>query len=120
MAARKKKDLGPHLDGNQPEQDKATRVQYTMAEVPFNSAIRAVMSAERGRVMAVRQATFDNLKRLGIPRNPKAAPAKLPLGSDQVDFGSLITWMARIPTKAYKQACRQLQVLDAAAVARTP
>lgn len=118
MAQRKRKDLGPHLDGNPSAADRRTR-PLELPPGQFDNVVRAIKNGSRDAVLQIRQATFDNLARLGVKRNKEAAVAGTPAGSDNVDVQSVIAWMRKIPSKDYKRAVRQLVALDATAVART-
>jgi len=83
----------------------------------FNTVIRMLKRAESDRVKQVRMASFRNLKRLGVKRDVSKAVVKLPKGSDQVDVGSVVTWMDKIKPEN-KSAIRQLVAMDATSVRR--
>ena len=83
----------------------------------FDTVIRMLKRAESDRVKQVRMASFRNLKRLGVKRDVSKAVVKLPTGSDQVDVGSVVTWMDKIKPEN-KSAIRQLVAMDATSVRR--
>lgn len=83
----------------------------------FDTVIRMLKRAESDRVKQVRMASFRNLKRLGVKRDVSKAVVKLPKGSDQVDVGSVVTWMDKIKPEN-KSAIRQLVAMDATSVRR--
>lgn len=84
----------------------------------FNSVIRAILTGPQSRAASFRGASFRNLKRLGIARNLSKAHVKVPEGSDQIDVGSIVTWMDNIQPE-HKRSIWQLIEIDATAVSRT-
>lgn len=92
-----------------------------MAKLPkdqFFTALRLVKRSDINVVTHLRTATFQNLNRLGLERDESKAVGNTPKGSDQVDTGSLVTWMRGIKPDERK-ACEQLVTLDATLVARS-
>jgi len=91
-----------------------------MLELPknhFNNIIRAVKLGQINRVREIRTATFHALKRLGVERDLKYGIRKTPAGSDQVDIGSIVTWLKKI-TLEDSAAIKQLITIDATACKR--
>jgi len=91
-----------------------------MLELPknhFNNVIRAIKLGEIVRVREIRTATFNTLKRLGVERDLKCGIRKTPAGSDQVDIGSIVTWLKKI-TADDTAAIKQLVTIDATACKR--
>ena len=83
----------------------------------FNNIIRFARRSHVDRVLALRNATFLTLKRLGVKRNKGAAVSSTPAASDQFDLQSVVTWMGKL-TCDHKDAVAQLQVIDATACSR--
>lgn len=83
---------------------------FTVLRLARNSSISVVQS--------LRTATFRNLRRLGLKRDASKAVKKTPRGSDQVDVGSVVTWMEKI-TEQDHEAIEQLKTIDATLVARS-
>lgn len=84
----------------------------------LNTVIRMILNGPRDRAEYIRNVTFRNLKRLGVERNLSKAHTKLPDGSDQIDIGSIVTWMDKIQPE-HKRSVWQLIEIDATAVSRT-
>ncbi len=93
-------------------------VQKELPQNQLNNIIRMVLKADQERALAIRQATFDTLKRLRVPRDLSKATTKTPNGSDQCDIGSIITWLNKVE-KIDSVAITQIVLIDATAVART-
>lgn len=93
-------------------------VQAELPQSQLDNVLRMVHSADRDKVLALRNATFNNMKRLGVRRDRSKAVAKMPNGSDQFDLMSIFVWMAKV-AKADKAAVEQIIQIDATAVART-
>ena len=90
-----------------------------MPKQDFNSVLRFVRRGNFDSVRQLRTVTFETLRRLGMPRNTQLAPqGKCPYGSDHVDVGSLRDWMSRVSVEDV-ECVQQIQVIDAAVVART-
>lgn len=92
-----------------------------MAALPpnqFNNIIRLVRRGSAEQVAQIRQITFDTLKRLGAPREAERAVAKTPAGSDQVDMGSIVSWMQNVSADDW-DSIRQVIAIDATAVDRS-
>jgi hypothetical protein len=90
-----------------------------MPKQDLNSVLRFVRRGNFDSVRQLRSVTFEKLYKLGVPRNVRLAPrGKCPYGSDHVDVGSLRDWMSRVSVEDV-ECVQQIQVIDAAAVART-
>lgn len=84
----------------------------------FGSVIRVVKRGGIETVMAVRNATYTTLRRLGVKRDRTKAVAGMPRGSDQVDMRSIVEWLARVE-RDDAEASAQIVAIDATAVDRT-
>lgn len=93
-------------------------IQKELPDNQFASVIRMVNSADRERVLALRNATFNTLKRLKLRRDATKAVTNLPAGSDHVDLMSLYVWLSKVEA-ADKAAVEQVVKIDATAVSRT-
>ena len=91
-----------------------------MAALPknqLNNIFRLLLNGQIDRVQQLRHVTFGLLKKLDIKRDLSKAITKPPKGSDQVDVGSIITWLNKI-TVTDKLAVKQLVAIDATACKR--
>ena len=95
----------------------AVQTKVELSAGGLNTLIRAIHRADYERVQWIRTATYEALKRLGVPRDKSKAVAKIPNGSDQCDLGSLKIWLDKV-TPVDKPAIGQIVLLDATAVAR--
>lgn len=85
----------------------------------FQSVVRLILRSQPERVLVLRTATHEALKRLGAKRDTSKAWVKMPKGgSDQGDMMSIITWLKGVD-KSDVEAVAQVVSLDATAVART-
>jgi RAB protein geranylgeranyltransferase component A len=91
-------------------------VQIELPQNQFNNVIRMVRRSEAERVLVLRNATFNALKALGVKRDTNMVVAGMPAGSNQVDIGSVITWVKKIK-KTDTAAIAQLLQIDATCVA---
>jgi len=83
----------------------------------FNNVIRLVRRASIEDVNFLRDATFNQLRSLRVPRDMEYAATKTPKGSDQVDTASILAWIRSVE-KDDPEAVKQLKGLDATLVAR--
>lgn len=114
MAERKKPHVDPVMDnsfGN--ESDKSISA---LSKPHFNNLIRYVKRSGLEQALNIRTATHATLKRVGARRDKSKAAQGIPKGSDQVDVGSLITWLNSVTTD--KKSIRQVVALDATCCAR--
>jgi hypothetical protein len=87
-------------------------VQTELPDHQLNNVLRFVKMAALNKVLGLKTATFNTLKRLGVKRDGRMAARKVPKGSDQGDVGSIIRWMDGIqPTD--KKAVAQIVKIDA-------
>ena len=87
-----------------------------LAERQFNSIIRGVKRMSADSVTGIFQSSTRRLEELGHRRNGKPI-TKTPEGSDQVDIGSVLTWMKEIK-KDDSDAIAQLKAIQATASLR--
>jgi len=92
-------------------------IQVELSEGQMNNVIRLVKTADVSRVQSVSLAVLAALGRLRSRRDLRLTIANTPLGSDQHDLGSFVTWTKQI-TRADRAAVAQLRVIDATATAR--
>jgi len=83
----------------------------------FNSVIRQVRKTSSENVAFLRDATYNKLKELGVKRDMEYAVEKTPMGSDQLDTGSLVAWIKKVDKEDWP-AVRQLLSIDATLVKR--
>ena len=83
----------------------------------LNNILRVLLNGQIDRVQQIRHVTFGLLKKLKVTRDLTKAIRKPPKGSDQVDVGSIITWLNKIVVTD-KLAVKQLVVIDATACKR--
>jgi hypothetical protein len=120
-----------HLERSGPDMPDAVNVDggkiylkeiEPMAALPknhFQSVVRLILRSQPERVMVLRTATHEALKRLGAKRDLSKAWTKVPKGgSDQGDMMSIITWLKSVD-KSDAEAVAQVVSLDATAVSRT-
>ena len=96
-------------------------VQFEMPDHHFLSVIRQIKICRLDQVKILRTAAHAALKRLKAKRDLKAVVKGVPDGSSQLNFGSVIAWMNRIPTKRSEQtekAVNQVIAMDATCVVR--
>jgi len=115
MADRKAPHTAAILDGSPPQKSK---VDLTLPKNHFNNVIRSIKKSSLDRVQSVRHQTHSTLKRLKLERDLTKAIKGIPKGSEQVDHGTLFTWMNKI-TSGDKKAIRQVIAIDATAVKRS-
>ncbi len=96
---------------------KQTGVVRHMTKPNFFSTLRQVLKSNSEKIKQVRTASFQNLKRLGVKRDLTKAVTEIPEGSDQLNVGSLVDWMAKIQP-GDDRAINQLVVIDATCVKR--
>lgn len=78
----------------------------------FFKYVRAAKLVNFGVASGLRNVTWETLKRVGAKRDPAAAYAGMPKGSDQFNEGDIVRWLRGIdPTD--EEAVRQLVILDA-------
>lgn len=94
--------------------------QYNVEMLPggFDSVIRLVQRSSVEKVLVLRAATLSALQKLKLKRDLSKAVAKTPAGSDQVDLGSVISWINKVQRKD-TAAVAQLIALDATCTVRT-
>ncbi len=100
-------------EGVEPDAKKPVELEQSK----FNNVIRLVRNGSIASADQLRNAAFEQLKSLGLHRDEVQPETKTPGGSDQVDVGSVITWMGKV-TKADKVAVQQLRKIRATAKAR--
>ena len=88
-----------------------------LSTAQFNSFIRAIKQTKLENVKALRAISHTALKRLRVRRDMTKAVKGLPEGSNQVNVGSLITFLETVPKKN-KEAVQQVIAIDATATAR--
>ena len=94
-------------------------VQRKLEKQHFSNVVRCVRMANADRVGQIRRATYATLERLGVKKDlTKASKGRIPRGSDQFDFGSILTWLAKI-TPANNSAIAQVVAIHATAVVRS-
>jgi hypothetical protein len=89
-----------------------------MAPNQFNNVVRWIKKWPAERVMALRHATWDTLKRVGVKRNAAKAVPGIPAGTDDGNMGDVFAWLAKVQ-KGDRKAVKQLVALDATAFVRT-
>jgi hypothetical protein len=87
-------------------------VETKLPKNQYNNTIRFVKNAPLERVKALKTATYNSLKRLGVKRDERRAKRKTPAGSDQGDVMSIVTWMDRVGP-GDKAAVKQIVEIDA-------
>ncbi|MCK9570106.1 hypothetical protein M0R72_14275 [Candidatus Pacearchaeota archaeon] len=93
-------------------------IQIELPQNHFNNVIRMVRSSASERVLILRNATYNALKALGVARDTTKAVPGAPKGSDQVDLGSVISWVKKVKVTD-TVALAQLVQIDATCVACT-
>lgn len=93
-------------------------VEIRLPRNQFRNIIRVINKSGIDLSSSIRQITYDALKRLGVKRDLTKAKSGIPRGSDQVDLGSIKTWLSKIQVSNV-DAIKQLVVIDATAVVRT-
>lgn len=83
----------------------------------FDAFIRMARNVSIENVHYLRDASFRNLRRIRKPRDLEYAATSTPRGSDQVDTGAVVAWMASVQ-KDEPEAVKQLVALDATLVNR--
>ena len=115
MVERKTRDLGPHTERATPKKPEQSVV---LDKGSFNNILRKLKSDGLDTVLFVRHATFVKLRELGVPRDLSKAVKSVPSGSDQSDWGSVVTWIKKIKGRD-RRAIKQLVVIDATACSRS-
>ena len=115
MAERKTRDLGPHTEKATPKKPEQSLV---MDKSSFNNILRKLKSDALVTASFIRNATFLKLKELGVPRDLSKAVKGIPSGSDQADWGSVVTWIKKIESTD-GLAIKQLISIDATACSRS-
>lgn len=94
--------------------------QYNAEMLPggFNSIIRQVHRSSVEKVLVLRAATLAALQKLKLKRDLSKAVTAIPEGSDQVDLGSVISWINKVQ-RTDTAAVAQLIALDATCTVRT-
>ena len=93
-------------------------VEKQLPQNQLDNVIRMIHSSDRGRVLSLRNATYNTLQRLQVRRDTKTAVGSMPDGSDHCDLMSIYVWLNKIlPTDT--DAVAQVVQIDATAVART-
>ena len=122
MASRKKPVTEPVLDNDAVNKDKNAEkslIVHELSKHDFDSLLWYISRSSHDRVMILRGATFNTLKRLGIKRNKKKAIKSVPKKANgQGDAGSIVVWLSKIqPT--HKKSITQLIKIDATICVRT-
>ena len=78
----------------------------------LRNVIRLIKTVSLDRVKSLRTATYKTLKRLNAKRDLSKARTGTPSGSDQVNIGSLVTWLDNVK-RGDTPATRQVKVIDA-------
>ncbi len=116
MAARKKPQTDPVLDSFSDTKDRGSAA---LTGQQFGSVVRYIKSCSYDDAVAF----FEILKTVGtslkvVRGSKKLAPVKgMPVGSDQIDIGSIITWGNNLK-RSDKDACSQVALLIATIRAR--
>ena len=87
-------------------------VEKKLLDGQLNNVIRMIKQGPMERVLSIKTMTHKTLKRLKVKRDATKARTKLPRGSDQVNVGTLFTWLNSIG-KEDEGAVKQLVVIDA-------
>jgi len=80
----------------------------------FNTVIRMIKTARVDVANSIRVATQTAMDRLGVGAGRTRAVKGLPKGSDQVDVGSLVAWLAKV-NKEDTEAVAQIVVINVTA-----
>jgi len=100
------------------EEEKDMPIQKHMPQQHFDNVIRMIHCSSRERILSIRHATYNTLRRLKVRRNKALAVTAIPAGSDQHDVMSLFVWMNKV-NREDKEAVEQILTMDATAVLRT-
>tara|TARA_R100000329_G_scaffold24256_2_gene22961 strand:+ start:5886 stop:6182 length:297 start_codon:yes stop_codon:yes gene_type:complete len=92
-------------------------IQVELADKTFNNVIRTIKRADVAVVMSLVEASQQRLRQLRASRDRSAVVEGVPRGSDNVDTGSVITWMSKI-NKDNEAAVEQLTKIWATGKAR--
>jgi hypothetical protein len=101
---------------NAPPSDVSPRMKEAIPSY-FKTIIRTINTHHVGTAKQIRAASWTALKRLGYRSKIEQAVDGIPEGSDQINIGSLVTWMNKILPQD-KVAIRQLLRIDATAAKR--
>ena len=115
MAERKVKETSASLDNTVVSYKKPS---IALPKNQFDNVIKLIHSMERDQVLIIRNATYTTLRRLKIKRDLSMAINRMPSGSSQVDFGTIITWLNKIYLDD-NSAVNQLLAIDATCCSRT-
>lgn len=120
MAERKKPETEPQLSKDELKHQSSTNADRTathLSKKHFNNVIRYIKLTNIDTVKQIRTETWNNLKRLQVKRDLSKAPSGVPKGSDQVDVGTLVSFLRGIE-KTHEKAVQQLLAIDAACQSR--
>ena len=120
MAERKNTNTQPVLDNSalaaDPDLEKS-KVVYALNKTQYRSIIHQVQSAPKETVITFVTATKSKLAELGVPRALQSGHHNKAQGSDQIDPGSFLAWVAGV-TADDADSIAQLIAIDATAQSR--
>lgn len=95
-------------------------VQMWLPDTQFNDVIRMIKRSRVDNVELLVIGARARLKELKARPKPDKAVSGVPEGNNQVNVGSIVTWMNKIDRKkkGFKRSIRQLVVIEATATKR--
>lgn len=115
MAQRKAPQVEPVLDNSAVNEDPTLEVSKVIKHLPdnqFGTVIRFVKTSTLDEVECLRLPVIRKLQEVDATRDMALARSRMPRGSDQIDVGSILTWISKIQ-EGDVESVNQLLIIDA-------